>query len=59
MCNLKTIYAGTEGYVLQCAECRHVQIGFGTTKELEMLHHMLQSADDEMRTEALLQLFQS
>jgi hypothetical protein len=107
MCNLKTRYAGKEGYVLQCAECRRVQIGFGTTmlclspvdfnalsdlvayrmeslvpfgddkkaillptpssvcqillteKELEMLHHMLQSADDEMRTEALLQLFQS
>jgi hypothetical protein len=107
MCNLKTRYAGKEGYILQCADCRHMQLGFGTTmlnlspvdfkalsdlvayrmdnlvtfgddkkaillptpsafcqmllteRELQTLNHMLQCADNEMRAEALLQLFQS
>ncbi len=30
-----------------------------TERELASLHHMLQCADNEMRTEALLELFQA
>ncbi len=31
MCKLKQVYAGVEGYALQCKECGHIQLGFGTT----------------------------
>ena len=31
MCKFKKWYAGAEGYVLQCKDCGHVQLAFGTT----------------------------
>ena len=30
MCKWRTYYAGEDGYVVECADCRHVQLGFGT-----------------------------
>jgi len=30
MCKWSTYYAGEDGYVVECADCRHVQLGFGT-----------------------------
>ena len=30
MCKWKTYYSGGDGYVVQCADCQYVQLGFGT-----------------------------
>lgn len=31
MCDFTTLHHNTHGYVVQCACCRYIQIGFGTT----------------------------
>jgi cephalosporin hydroxylase len=31
MCNLKVLHHNEHGHVVQCANCRHLQIGYGTT----------------------------
>ncbi len=31
MCHFKNCYAGENGYIIQCEDCQHFQVGFGTT----------------------------
>jgi hypothetical protein len=31
MCTYKNLHHSTHGYVIQCWECQHIQVGFGTT----------------------------
>ncbi len=106
MCRFKTWHSDEHGYVIQCEECFHFQVSFGTTmltmdhvqyhhftetickrvedrlpmpdpnckciilpthteaihiilsdNELSRLHDMIQLADTEMRTKALMDLF--
>lgn len=106
MCQFLNWYADDDGYVIQCKECMHFQVSFGTTmltlseeqyqtfvsivaykkqevipmqdssckcivlptpsnsvsiilseKELNFLYNMTQSADNELKTNQLLSLF--
>lgn len=31
MCQFKNCYAGSNGYIVRCEDCQHLQVAFGTT----------------------------
>jgi hypothetical protein len=52
MCQFITLHHNVNGYVVRCADCSHIQVGFGTTaisysaEEFEELRHNLRQCHD-------------
>jgi hypothetical protein len=52
MCQFTTLHHNVHGYVVRCADCRHIQVGFGTTaisyssEEFEELRQNLRQCHD-------------